>query len=59
MDVDKVFHMKEGLGDTSYFQNSSIQVSFVKRALHLKAYVEVYRLIFISPTYPSLADVFC
>jgi hypothetical protein len=27
MDVETILHMKEGLGETSYAQNSSIQVS--------------------------------
>jgi hypothetical protein len=27
MDVETILHMKEGLGDTSYAQNSSLQVS--------------------------------
>lgn len=31
MDVEAVLHMKEGLGETSYAQNSSLQV--LKRAL--------------------------
>lgn len=28
MDVEKVFHMKEGQGDASYARNSSAQVRF-------------------------------
>ena len=27
MDVEAILHMKEGLGETSYAQNSSLQVS--------------------------------
>lgn len=27
MDVETILHMKEGLGETSYAQNSSLQVS--------------------------------
>ena len=27
MDVENILHMKEGLGETSYAQNSSLQVS--------------------------------
>ncbi|KAH7682782.1 SAM dependent carboxyl methyltransferase protein [Dioscorea alata] len=43
MDVEHVLHMKEGLGDTSYAQNSSLQKKTMQTLRHMivKAAVEV------------------
>ncbi|KAH6808991.1 hypothetical protein C2S51_026774 [Perilla frutescens var. frutescens] len=59
MDVEKVFHMKGGLGDTSYYKNSSIQKSVGEKMkeITLEAIEETYYA--LRPQSVGIADLGC
>lgn len=59
MDVEKVFHMKEGVGDTSYYKNSSVQKSVGEKMkdITLEAMEETYTA--LRPESVGIADLGC
>ncbi|KAI3469731.1 hypothetical protein Pfo_026394 [Paulownia fortunei] len=59
MDVEKVFHMKGGRGETSYFKNSSIQKSVAEKTMDitLEAIEEMY--VTLRPKSLGIADLGC
>ncbi|XP_077253507.1 putative methyltransferase TCM_000336 [Tasmannia lanceolata] len=59
MDVERVFHMKEGLGETSYAKNSSMQKKVLDMVKHLTmdAILDLY--LTQTPQRISIADLGC
>ncbi|KAK4427750.1 Salicylate carboxymethyltransferase [Sesamum alatum] len=59
MDVEKVFHMKGGVGDTSYFNNSSVQKSVAEKMkdITLDAIEQMY--VTLRPRNLGIADLGC
>ncbi|KAL0376759.1 UNVERIFIED_CONTAM: Salicylate carboxymethyltransferase [Sesamum calycinum] len=59
MDVEKVFQMKGGIGDTSYFKNSSIQKSVAQKMedIALDAIEQMYST--LRPKSLGIADLGC
>ncbi|KAK1256680.1 Salicylate O-methyltransferase [Acorus gramineus] len=59
MDVVKAFHMKEGVGETSYAQNSSLQMRVVNLMKHITLSTIVDMYIATTPTRLAIADLGC
>ncbi|GFP83636.1 salicylate carboxymethyltransferase [Phtheirospermum japonicum] len=59
MDIDKVFHMKGGVGDTSYSRNSSLQKRAADKVKHIT--VETIEQMFLAmrPRSLGIADLGC
>ncbi|XP_011091223.1 jasmonate O-methyltransferase [Sesamum indicum] len=59
MDVEKVFHMKGGTGETSYFNNSSLQKSVAEKMkdITLEAIKQMY--VTLRPKSLGIADLGC
>ncbi|KAK6118456.1 hypothetical protein DH2020_047873 [Rehmannia glutinosa] len=59
MDIEKVFHMKGGLGDTSYSKNSSLQKRAADKVKHIT--IETMEEMFLAtrPKSLGIADLGC
>ncbi|KAL3637443.1 hypothetical protein CASFOL_018611 [Castilleja foliolosa] len=59
MDIDKVFHMKGGLGDTSYSKNSSLQKRAADKVKHITE--ETIKQMYLAqrPKSLGIADLGC
>nr|XP_029122104.1 salicylate carboxymethyltransferase isoform X2 [Elaeis guineensis] len=59
MDVGSILHMKEGLGETSYARNSSLQKKSMDALKHIIVHSAVNVYISKTPTSFSMADLGC
>ncbi|GER47534.1 S-adenosyl-L-methionine-dependentmethyltransferases superfamily protein [Striga asiatica] len=59
MDVEKVFHMKGGLGDASYAKNSSLQKKTAERVKHITVENMEQMYLGIKPKSLGIADLGC
>ncbi|KAK1279246.1 Jasmonate O-methyltransferase [Acorus gramineus] len=59
MDVVKAFHMKEGVGETSYAQNSSLQMRVVDLMKHITLSTIADLYIARTPPHLAIADLGC
>ncbi|KAL7152909.1 hypothetical protein ABFS83_04G129700 [Erythranthe nasuta] len=59
MDVEKVFHMKGGLGETSYFNNSSIQKSVAEKMMGITMETIEEMYVTLRPKSLGVADLGC
>ncbi|XP_057499254.1 probable methyltransferase TCM_000336 [Actinidia eriantha] len=59
MDVDKVFHMKGGLGETSYARNSSLQKKASDMVKHIALETIQQLYLTITPKSLGVADLGC
>ncbi|KAJ0989059.1 hypothetical protein J5N97_007415 [Dioscorea zingiberensis] len=59
MDVEHVLHMKEGLGETSYAQNSSLQKKTMQSLRHMIVSAAVEACESVAPENMMIADLGC
>lgn len=59
MQVETILHMKEGLGDTSYAQNSSLQVILIKQEQFHLVSVEYENILYAQLNIIMLAHYPC
>lgn len=59
MQVETILHMKEGLGDTSYAQNSSLQVILTKQEQFRLVSVEYENILYAQLNIIMLAHYLC
>ncbi|KAL8532106.1 hypothetical protein ACS0TY_008645 [Phlomoides rotata] len=59
MDLEKTFHMKGGLGETSYPKNSSLQKRAADKVKHIKVGAIEKMLLEIKPVRVGIADLGC
>ncbi|KAL6555037.1 hypothetical protein OROGR_006295 [Orobanche gracilis] len=59
MDIEKVFHMKGGVGDTSYSMNSSLQKRAADKVKHITEETMEEMFIALRPESLGMADLGC